>query len=212
MGCWELRPYNNLFIIVYVFGPFLCYFLSAWDFLMKSFYFFVWFFLQRSEWLCRFHGVFVEIFQLISAWIVVGFTVERCIAIWYPILLRTSKKYRSKAVIVSCSIVFTLFSLSKLFLVGKLFNGYVHQFLQSLFLIEMHEFFFKQALRRIAYLDTRHAPRSDLCGKEWRTFELPFRLGYPQYLSSFSTASCFGNYVESIQIVNAWQVCSFSSV
>ncbi|ODN02495.1 Rhodopsin, GQ-coupled [Orchesella cincta] len=74
---------------------------------------------MEIEWLCRFHGVFVEVFQLISAWIVVSFTVERCIAVWYPIILRnTSRTRRAKTAIISLSTILTLFSLSKLFLTG----------------------------------------------------------------------------------------------
>ncbi|CAL8104994.1 unnamed protein product [Orchesella dallaii] len=74
---------------------------------------------MKFEWLCRFHGVFVEVFQLISAWIVVSFTVERCIAIWYPIILRnTSRTRRAKTSIISLSTILTLFALSKLFLTG----------------------------------------------------------------------------------------------
>ncbi|CAG7668679.1 unnamed protein product, partial [Allacma fusca] len=73
---------------------------------------------KGDEWLCRFHGVFVDIFQLYSAWIVVGFTVERCLVVWYPLALRQSKQYRSRIVVTSLGIVFTLFALSKLFLTG----------------------------------------------------------------------------------------------
>jgi len=106
-------PNSWLLFILYTF----CYF----EFRNGIFIVFLFFLIeQNSEWLCRFHGVFVEIFQLISAWVVVGFTVERSFAIWYPIMLRTSRRHRSKIVVLSCSVVFTLFSLSKLFLVGKM--------------------------------------------------------------------------------------------
>lgn len=72
-----------------------------------------------SEWLCRWHGVFVEIFQLISAWIVVSFTVERCLAVWYPMMLRhTNRTGRAKKVVSTLSSVFTCFSLTKLILTG----------------------------------------------------------------------------------------------
>lgn len=72
-----------------------------------------------SEWLCRWHGVFVELFQLISAWIVVSFTVERCLAIWYPMVLRhTSRTARAKKSVITTYSVLTLFSLTKLILTG----------------------------------------------------------------------------------------------
>ncbi|XP_035708132.1 uncharacterized protein LOC110850394 [Folsomia candida] len=73
---------------------------------------------MENEWLCRTHGVFVEVFQTISAWIVVAFTVERSLAVWYPLLFRQSRNRRAKLVVGSLTTVFTLFCLSKLFLTG----------------------------------------------------------------------------------------------
>lgn len=74
---------------------------------------------QGHEWLCKAHSVVVEVFNLLSVWMIVCFTVERCIAVFMPLKsaqLITSKK--TKLTILGVSSALFIFSLHKIFVSG----------------------------------------------------------------------------------------------
>lgn len=73
---------------------------------------------QASEHLCKAQAVFVEVFNLLSVWIIVAFTVERYILVIYPLKSKLNTFNRSRLVIFGVSLVVIVFSLHKIFISG----------------------------------------------------------------------------------------------
>ncbi|XP_067930721.1 probable G-protein coupled receptor B0563.6 [Watersipora subatra] len=74
---------------------------------------------QEKEWLCLCHSVLVELFNLLSVWMIVCFTVERLIAVEFPLKVhRLCSVKRTRATIVSVSIAILLISMHKVFISG----------------------------------------------------------------------------------------------
>lgn len=74
---------------------------------------------QNNEWLCLIHSVVVELFNLLSVWIIVCFTVERFTAVFAP--LKTSKLYTIRGAKVTVTILclfILLIALHKFFVTG----------------------------------------------------------------------------------------------
>ncbi|KAK3089801.1 hypothetical protein FSP39_006641 [Pinctada imbricata] len=66
---------------------------------------------QRYEDLCRFHGVIVELFNLLSVWIIVSFTIERFIMVKFPLKSKNLTPRRalySVAIVSTCVFIFSL--------------------------------------------------------------------------------------------------------
>ena len=74
---------------------------------------------QDNEWLCLLHSVVVELFNLLSVWMIVCFTVERCIAVYLPLKASTliSKK-KTRGTVIGITVFLLAFSLHKLFVSG----------------------------------------------------------------------------------------------
>lgn len=73
---------------------------------------------QRSEDLCKFHGVIVELFNLLSVWIIVSFTIERFIMIKFPLRAKSLTQRRAFFVITGVSAAVFLFSMHKIAVSG----------------------------------------------------------------------------------------------
>ncbi|XP_052071430.1 G-protein coupled receptor 35-like [Mytilus californianus] len=74
---------------------------------------------QDHEDLCKFHGVIVEVFNLLSIWIIVSFTIERFIMIKFPLKgkqLMTPR--RAVFVIIGVSLGVLVFSMHKIAVSG----------------------------------------------------------------------------------------------
>ncbi|CAH1786244.1 unnamed protein product [Owenia fusiformis] len=74
---------------------------------------------QSSEGLCRVHSVVIELFNLLSVWMIVCFTVERFISVTFPfkvVTLCTVK--RARRVIIGVSILVFIISCHKIFISG----------------------------------------------------------------------------------------------
>ena len=75
-------------------------------------------FLQANERLCTFHGVIVELFNLLSVWIIVSFTVERFLSVKFPMKIRTWSSNKTLIVLIVVSIVVFFISLHKIAVSG----------------------------------------------------------------------------------------------
>jgi hypothetical protein len=128
---------------------------------------------------------------LISAWIVVCFTAERCLAVWYPIMIRSSSKHRSTLVVSTCSTTFALFSLSKLFLVGQ--SSFMHVFTRKIKTTHLIYTQFSQVLRKTASLVMNPVSLLAIFGRECPTSASPFKRGSQRSSSPFLIVSCSGN-------------------
>ncbi|KAH3877565.1 FMRFamide peptide receptor frpr-18-like [Dreissena polymorpha] len=73
---------------------------------------------QNSESLCTFHGVIVELFSMLSVWIIVSFTVERFLMIKFPFKARTWSPRKTVITLIIVSAVVTLISLHKIAVSG----------------------------------------------------------------------------------------------
>lgn len=73
---------------------------------------------QQSETLCTFHGVVVELFNLLSVWVIVAFTVERFLFIKFPLKARTWSPRKTVVVLGVISVVMTLISFHKIAVSG----------------------------------------------------------------------------------------------
>ncbi|XP_067935747.1 probable G-protein coupled receptor 139 [Watersipora subatra] len=74
---------------------------------------------QEKEWLCLCHSVLVELLNLLSVWMIVCFTVERLIAVEFPLKVhRLCSVKRTRATIVSVSIAILFISMHKVFISG----------------------------------------------------------------------------------------------
>lgn len=73
---------------------------------------------QDSESLCTFHGVVVELFNLLSVWIIVAFTVERFLMVKFPFKARTWSPRKTVVTLVVVSAVMTLVSFHKIAVSG----------------------------------------------------------------------------------------------
>ena len=76
------------------------------------------FIFQASEGLCTFHGVIVELFNLLSVWIIVSFTVERFLSVKFPLKIRTWSSNKTLIVLIVVSIVVFFISLHKIAVSG----------------------------------------------------------------------------------------------
>jgi len=135
----------------------------------------------------------VVIFQAISAWIVVTFTIQRCLAVWFPMLFRPSarRRYRPKVVVTVVILMCAFFSLFKLFFKGQFES---QNLVGTLFYYSMQcVCLFLQDSRKIPFSGTKDALQIESSGKEWPMEELPSKRGCPP--SSFfpSMLSCFAN-------------------
>ncbi|KAL3877597.1 hypothetical protein ACJMK2_035293 [Sinanodonta woodiana] len=64
---------------------------------------------QSNEGLCRFHGVIVEMFNLLSVWVIVAFSCERLFMIKFPLKARSASPRKALAVVILVSgILFTI--------------------------------------------------------------------------------------------------------
>jgi len=74
---------------------------------------------QDNEWLCLIHSVIVELFTLLSVWMIICFTTERLIVVYCPL---KAHKYcsvrRTKLVIIITSFLVLLLSCHKVFVSG----------------------------------------------------------------------------------------------
>ncbi|XP_061182610.1 neuromedin-U receptor 1-like [Saccostrea echinata] len=73
---------------------------------------------QRSEGLCTFHGVVVELFNLLSVWLIVAFTVERFIMVKFPLKAKNLTPRRALYTIIGVSLCVFIFSLHKIAVSG----------------------------------------------------------------------------------------------
>ncbi|XP_045170790.2 somatostatin receptor type 2-like [Mercenaria mercenaria] len=73
---------------------------------------------QDNEALCTFHGVVVELFNLLSVWVIVAFTVERFLMVKFPLKARTWSPRKTVVTLVIVSAVMTLVSFHKIAVSG----------------------------------------------------------------------------------------------
>ncbi|XP_069124989.1 lysophosphatidic acid receptor 4-like [Argopecten irradians] len=73
---------------------------------------------QDHESLCKFHGVIVELFNLLSVWVILSFTVERFIMIKFPLKAKTLTVRRAAFAIIGVSSAVFLFSMHKVAVSG----------------------------------------------------------------------------------------------
>ncbi|XP_060603506.1 somatostatin receptor type 2-like, partial [Ruditapes philippinarum] len=73
---------------------------------------------QESEALCTFHGVVVELFNLLSVWIIVAFTIERFLMVKFPLKARTWSPRKTIVTLFIVSAVMTLISFHKIAVSG----------------------------------------------------------------------------------------------
>lgn len=73
---------------------------------------------QQSEGLCTFHGVIVELFNLLSVWLIVAFTVERFIMVKFPLKAKNLTPQRALYTIIGVSVSVFIFSLHKIAVSG----------------------------------------------------------------------------------------------
>lgn len=73
---------------------------------------------QNSEILCTFHGVVVELFNLLSVWIIVAFTIERFLMVKFPLKARTWSPRKTVVTLGIVSTVMTLVSFHKIAVSG----------------------------------------------------------------------------------------------
>ena len=73
---------------------------------------------QDSEALCTFHGVVVELFNLLSVWIIVAFTIERFLMVKFPLKARTWSPRKTVVTLIIVSAVMTLISFHKIAVSG----------------------------------------------------------------------------------------------
>lgn len=73
---------------------------------------------QANEGLCTFHGVIVELFNLLSVWVIVSFTVERFLSVKFPLKARTWSSNKTLIALIVVSVVVFLVSLHKIAVSG----------------------------------------------------------------------------------------------
>ncbi|KAK3583623.1 hypothetical protein CHS0354_039447 [Potamilus streckersoni] len=73
---------------------------------------------QRNEGLCMFHGVVVELFNLLSVWIIVAFTCDRLFIIKFPLRARKASRRNAFAAVTLVSGILVLISLHKIAVSG----------------------------------------------------------------------------------------------
>jgi hypothetical protein len=73
---------------------------------------------QRSESLCTFHGVIVELFNLLSVWLIAAFTVERFIIVKFPLKAKGLTPKRALIAIIAVSVCVFIFSMHKIAVSG----------------------------------------------------------------------------------------------
>ncbi|XP_060071836.1 FMRFamide peptide receptor frpr-18-like [Ylistrum balloti] len=73
---------------------------------------------QDHESLCKFHGVIVELFNLLSVWVILSFTVERFIMIKFPLKAKALTVQRAALAIIGVSSAVFLFSMHKIAVSG----------------------------------------------------------------------------------------------
>lgn len=73
---------------------------------------------QEHESLCKFHGVIVELFNLLSVWVIVSFTIERFIMIKFPLKAKILTVRKATIAIICVSSTVFLFSMHKLAVSG----------------------------------------------------------------------------------------------
>ncbi|KAL3876975.1 hypothetical protein ACJMK2_034746 [Sinanodonta woodiana] len=73
---------------------------------------------QSNEGLCMFHGVVVELFNLLSVWIIVAFTCDRLFMIKFPQQARSASRRKAFAVVIIVSGILVLVSLHKVAVSG----------------------------------------------------------------------------------------------
>lgn len=73
---------------------------------------------QAHESLCTFHGVIVELFNLLSVWIIVSFTVERFIMVKFPLKARTWSGRKTVITLIIVSVTMTVISFHKIAVSG----------------------------------------------------------------------------------------------
>jgi hypothetical protein len=73
---------------------------------------------QDYEDLCKFHGVIVEVFNLLSIWIIVSFTIERFIMVKFPLKGKVMTPRRAVYAIAGVSFAVLVFSMHKIAVSG----------------------------------------------------------------------------------------------
>jgi len=73
---------------------------------------------QSSESLCTFHGVVVELFNLLSVWIIVSFTLERFAMVKFPLKVRTWSPKKTVVTLFIVSATMTIVSFHKIAVSG----------------------------------------------------------------------------------------------
>ncbi|XP_014679173.1 PREDICTED: probable G-protein coupled receptor 139 [Priapulus caudatus] len=73
---------------------------------------------QDSEHLCKAQAVFVEVFNLLSVWIIVAFTIERYLLIVYPLKSKLVTYARTRLTVIGVSVAVIAFSMHKIFISG----------------------------------------------------------------------------------------------
>ncbi|XP_064618183.1 probable G-protein coupled receptor 139 [Liolophura sinensis] len=68
--------------------------------------------------LCKLHGVFVVVFNLLSVWTIVTFTIVRFLIVKFPLKAKNFTQMRTLIIIVSTSLVVVVFSCHKIFITG----------------------------------------------------------------------------------------------
>ena len=74
---------------------------------------------QQHEWLCRLHAVVMDLVKMLSIWMIVSFSVERCLSVFLPLKAHLfSSVRRSQVVILVVSFIILVFSCHKIFITG----------------------------------------------------------------------------------------------
>ncbi|XP_064617971.1 neuromedin-U receptor 2-like [Liolophura sinensis] len=71
-----------------------------------------------SQFLCKFHGVLVEVFNLLSVWTIVAFTIERFIIVKFPLKAKLFTTVKTLLIIGCVSMAVLIFSCHKIFVTG----------------------------------------------------------------------------------------------
>jgi len=76
-------------------------------------------FFQRNEWICRLHAVVVDLFSVLSIWMIVSFSLERCLTVFLPLKAqRISGVRKARVLIIVVSLIMLLFASQKIFVTG----------------------------------------------------------------------------------------------
>ena len=98
------------------------------------------YFYEKNDINCKIIEYFIESFHLISTWLICAFSIERCIAINSPLLLRKfSNLKKTKLICLSIFVFAMIFQIINLFIIKN--NCICHSSNGNNFLIKVHSYF-----------------------------------------------------------------------